>query len=180
MKRSLSIAAILILIASAASAQQRAIKKDVVVNAGLDEVWKAWTTAEGAEAFLAPQATIELTSGGAYEVYFAPNAPKGSRGCEGCKVLGFEPKRALYLDWGIPPVYPTLQGHRFKVTIALDPIDASHVRVSVTHDGLGSGPEWDEVFKHFEFGWGVVLSRLQQRFQSGPLDWAKLNRPAGK
>ncbi|HKV40569.1 MAG TPA: SRPBCC domain-containing protein [Blastocatellia bacterium] len=172
---------ILLLIAGSVNAQSsRVIKKEVVVNAPLQEVWNTWTTSEGVETFFAPKANIQLESGGAYEVLFAPNAPKGRRGCEGCKVLSFEPMRTLSIDWGVPPMFPALQNQRGTITLTFEPVDSAHVRVVVVHSGLGSGGDWDKVYEHFDQGWSIVLARLQQRFKSGPMDWQSLAASAGR
>ena len=179
--KTLRMLVILSVVAGTAGAQdQRVIKKEVVVNAPVAEAWKAWTTTEGVETFFAPKASISLEPGGSYDLLFMPTAPKGSRGCEGCKVIDFEAMRTLILDWGVPATYPKLQNQRGKVTVSFTRVDETHVRVSVIHAGLGSGPEWDEVFKHFDYGWGIVLSRLQQRFQTGPLDWQRLGQTTAK
>jgi len=60
----------------------RVIRKEVKVNTSIEKVWKAWTTNDGATTFFAPKARIELTPGGPYELYFDPEAPKGSQGGE--------------------------------------------------------------------------------------------------
>lgn len=67
--------------------QRRMIRKDVVVNACVEEVWEAWTAPEGAVTFFAPRANIRLAIGGPYELFFDLDAPEGSRGGEGLRLL---------------------------------------------------------------------------------------------
>jgi uncharacterized protein YndB with AHSA1/START domain len=82
------------------------IRKEVTVNAPIEEVWNAWTSNDGATRFFAPKARIELAVGGSYELYFDLEAPKGSQGSEGCRVLSFLPLEILSFEWNAPPVFP--------------------------------------------------------------------------
>ena len=61
----------LALVASLGTAQaaERAIDKEVVVNATLDQAWDAWTTREGIVGFFAPDAKIEPRVGGAFHIH---------------------------------------------------------------------------------------------------------------
>ncbi|HEV7920980.1 MAG TPA: SRPBCC domain-containing protein [Thermoanaerobaculia bacterium] len=69
--------ALLIMIAAPLFAADSAhrIEREVAVHASRAEVWKAWTTVEGAR-FFAPAADIELRPGGAYEIYFWGSSTK--------------------------------------------------------------------------------------------------------
>jgi uncharacterized protein YndB with AHSA1/START domain len=89
-----------------AQGAERAIDKQVVVNATLDQAWDAWTTREGIVAFLAPDAKIEPRVGGAFEIYFDPYAPAGSKGADGMRFMALQPKKMLSFDWNAPPSSP--------------------------------------------------------------------------
>ena len=56
----------------AAQAAERAIEKEVVVNATLDQAWEAWTTREGIRSFFAPDAVVEPRVGGAFHIHMDP------------------------------------------------------------------------------------------------------------
>lgn len=64
---------------------ERTICGEVTVDAPVSDVWEAWTTREGVASFFAPDCRIELEVGGAYEMYFIPDAEPGQRGGEGGK-----------------------------------------------------------------------------------------------
>jgi uncharacterized protein YndB with AHSA1/START domain len=150
----------------------RAIRKIVTVNAPVDDVWEAWTTAEGARTFFAPVARIDLKPGGAYEIYFNPDEPEGDRGSEGCKVLAYRKPQFLVFSWNAPPEIPSLRTGKAKtrVEVRLEPA-GDRTDVSLTHSGWGTGADWDENFAYFERAWDVVLGRLKGRFDEGPFDW---------
>jgi uncharacterized protein YndB with AHSA1/START domain len=148
------------------------IRKEVVVNACVEAVWEAWTTPEGAVTFFAPRANIKLAIGGPYELFFDLDAPEGSRGGEGLRILSFLPLEMLSFDWNAPPQYPTVrQGQRTWVVVQFYPLGQSEVQVRLTHLGWRGGEEWDKVFQYFKRAWDIVLGRLEYRFSNGPIDW---------
>ena len=57
-------------------AVERAINKEVLVNATPDQLWDAWTTRDGIRSFFAPDAKIEPRVGGAFQIYMDPLAER--------------------------------------------------------------------------------------------------------
>jgi uncharacterized protein YndB with AHSA1/START domain/uncharacterized protein YciI len=151
------------------------IQVERIINAPISEVWKAWTTEEGITAFLDRPCDIELRPGGSYEIYFAPEAPAGSRGSEGCTVLSWVSERMLSISWNAPPKYPGVRSgdrHTF-VVIHLDPMDGLTTRVRLSHDGwptdAEAGPlaeEWKGTREYFVKAWPSVLEALAAKFSS--------------
>jgi uncharacterized protein YndB with AHSA1/START domain len=150
---------------------ERAIRKETVVPAPTAEVWQAWTTTAGVNTFFAAKARIDLAIGGAYELYFDREAPPGSQGSEGCRVLSYLPGEMLSFSWNAPPQFPNVRRKRTWVVVQLAPLAPDQTRVSLTHLGWRQGDEWDQVYDYFNRAWGVVLQRLVQRFTTGALDW---------
>ncbi|MGZ4141735.1 MAG: aminoacyl-tRNA hydrolase [Actinomycetota bacterium] len=178
-------AAITVVVAGVEAAQQRfhageerpapparAVRKEVTVDAPVEQVWEAWTTPAGARTFFAPDARIELRPGGAYEIYFLPDAAEGDRGSDGCKILAYRRPEFLVFSWNAPPSIPAARHSRRKtrVEVRVEPAGA-RTSVTLTHSGWPNGPEWDEAFAYFEDAWDTVLGRLKRRFESGPIDW---------
>ena len=157
----------------------RILDKQVVVAAPVAAVWRAWTTHEGAATFFAPRAKIVVAIGGAYELYFDPSAPAGQRGSEGMRVLSFLPERMLSFSWNAPPKFPRLRGgtEHTWVVVTLQPEGARRTRVTLSHLGWRRGGEWPQLHAYFDRAWGLVLARLQRRFEKGPIDW---KNPDGK
>ena len=155
---------------------ERTVFAEIMVPAPAGEVWRAWTTEEGARSFFAPQCHIELRPGGAYEMFFAPDAEPGLRGGEGMIVMAVEPERMLSFTWNAPPSLPTVRDQMTHVVVRLFETEAGETRVTLRHDGWGEGGEWDGAYEYFDRAWsGVVLPRLKYRFEHGPIDWS--NRP---
>jgi len=146
----------------------------VIVPAAPTAVWDAWTTEAGARTFFAPECRIDLRVGGAYEMFFEPDAPPGSRGGEGLTILAIQPEQMLSITWNAPPHLTKVRNQMTHVTVRLEPIDTNHTKVTLHHDGWGIGGEWDMAYKYFDRAWNdIVLPRLRQRFESGPIQWEK-------
>ncbi len=154
-----------------------AIRKEVIVPATVDEVWQAWTTQEGVVTFFAPKASVELAVGGDYEMYFDPKQPRGQRGSEDCKILSFVPYEMLSFTWSAPPSMPAVRKERTWVVLFFRSLEEKKTQVTMVHLGWQVGEEWQKALQYFDKAWELVLSRLQYRFQTGPLNWEKPYQP---
>lgn len=152
------------LAAAAEDLSDRAIVREVTVALPPARVWALWTTEAGLASWLAP-ATIDLRPGGRYEVWFDEDAPVGSRGGEGVRVLAFLPERMLAITWNAPPHLATTRDQRTQVVVEFTAVDGgTHVRL--THHGwpasglADAASEWPATFAYFERAWGMVTQRL--------------------
>ena len=167
-----SLACVALLAASlAASAAERALDKEVVVNATLDQAWDAWTTREGIVSFFAPDAKIEARVGGPFQIYIDPGAPAGMKGADDMRVMALQPKQMISFDWNAPPSLPEARAQRTFVVVRFAPVTDKTTRVSLHHTGWGAGGEWDKAYQYFDRAWSGVLGNLQKRFDQGPQDW---------
>ncbi len=154
--------------ASAAEAETEAkmIRVERVIEAPIERVWEAWTTAEGFQAAVGSALRIELRPGGAFEIAWDPSAPEGERGSEGCTVLSFLPRRMLSFSWSAPPKFPALRslGPTTVVVVQLEALGARRTRVTLAHHGWLEGDkagalreQWDGAYSYFEAAWPKVL-----------------------
>jgi uncharacterized protein YndB with AHSA1/START domain len=151
---------------------ERVVFGQVVVDAPISQIWKAWTTSKGAETFFARKCRINPRPGGAYEMYFDLAAEPGKQGGEGMILMALQPERMLSFTWNAPPHLPKVRGQMTHVTVRLEEVDGSRTRVLLRHDGWGAGGEWDQAYEYFQRAWNrVVLPRLKYRFAVGPIDW---------
>lgn len=152
--------------------QEKSINFEIEVEAPLEELWRAWTTEEGTRSFFAPECKVDLKVYGEYEMYFAPDAPEGSRGGEGCKILAFQENHFLSFTWNAPPHLPTVRDQKTVVIIRFARLSYKLTKLNFTHLGWGTGDEWDQAYEYFVKAWGeIVLPRLQKRFIEGPYKW---------
>lgn len=154
-----------------AHAAERAIDKEMLVAAGVDQVWDVWTTREGITSFFAPDARIEARVGGAFQVYFDPGAEPGLKGADDMRFLALQPRRMISFDWSAPPHLAEARQQRTFVIVRFVPVDDKSTRVTLHHVGWGDGGEWDKTYAYFDRAWGFVLGNLKTRFEKGPIDW---------
>lgn len=157
--------------AAAAAAQERAIQKEIVVAAPVEQVWNAWTTNEGLQSFFAPEAFVDPRPDGRFFIHFNPFAPAGQKGADDMRVLAVQPQKMLSFTWNAPPHLPEARGQRTVVIVRFEPEGDAKTRVRLHHVGWGSGGQWDETFAYFDRAWGRVLENLGRRFVDGPIDW---------
>lgn len=158
-------------ITAAAQAAEKAIDKEVLVNATLEEVWQVWTTREGIVSFFAPDAKIEPRVGGAFQVYFDPGAAPGAKGADDMRYMALQPYKMISFDWNAPPSLPEVRMQRTFVVVRFAPVDDKTTRVTLHHTGWGDGGQWDKNYAYFDRAWGNVLGGLKTRFEKGPTDW---------
>jgi uncharacterized protein YndB with AHSA1/START domain len=156
---------------AAAHAAERAIDKETLIAASVDQLWDAWTTREGIITFFSPDARVEARVGGAFQLYFDPGAEPGQKGADDMRYLALQPKRMLSFDWNAPPHLAEIRQQRTFVIVRFVPVDDKSTRVTLHHVGWGDGGEWDKTYAYFDRAWGFVLGNLKTRFEKGPVDW---------
>jgi uncharacterized protein YndB with AHSA1/START domain len=149
----------------------RMLRVEGDINAPVSEVWRVFTTSEGAEEFFAEKANIGLAIGGPYEIQFDRKDERS--GTKGLKILSYAPEEMISFQWNAPPQLPEVRNGGTWVVVEMRPIDAYRTHGTITHLGWKDGPEWDQAYVHFQRGWSELMNRLQKRFTDGPIDWSK-------
>ncbi len=160
-----------------AHAEERAVNETVTVKAGVDDVWKAWTTSEGIKSFFAPDGKVELRVDGPFQIYMNPYGEPGMKGADDMRIIGFQDKKMLSFTWNAPPSLPEARKQRTVVIVRFQSRGDQLTEVTLHHVGWGDGGEWDKAFDYFAKVWPGVLKNLQKRFEGGPIDWTpRLNQ----
>jgi uncharacterized protein YndB with AHSA1/START domain len=148
------------------------IEASTIVAASPAEVWAAWTTSSGVPTFLGLGAEIDARPRGVFRVAFdlTKTAPL-DRGNDGI-VLAVQPQRMLSVSWMTPMHMASLRGNSTLLTIYFEPTDdPRQTRVRVVNSGYGVGEVWAAAHAYNVKGWQRVLSALEYRFRTGPIDW---------
>jgi uncharacterized protein YndB with AHSA1/START domain len=140
----------------------------VVVRASRGEVWRAWTSIEGAKTFFSQDANIELRPGGAYEIYFNMTAPPGERGGETNQVIAFVPEEMILFSWNAPPKFGPLRREHTYVMVRFDDERGGGTRVRLTHFGWREGSEWNAIYEYFDRAWSFVMTNFQKAYDAEP------------
>jgi uncharacterized protein YndB with AHSA1/START domain len=148
------------------------IEASVLVPAPIEDVWNAWTTSQGVPTFMGLGAEIDARPRGVFRVAFdlARTAPL-DRGNDGI-VLAVEPQRMLSVSWMTPMHMANLRGNSTLLTVYFEKLDdPGSTRVRIVNSGYGVGDDWAAAHAYNVNGWPRVLSALEYRFRTGPIDW---------
>lgn len=145
------------------------IVKIITITQPLDTVWAQWTTHEGLKTFFGADNKIELMPGGAFEIYFQADGPKGQRGSEGCKILSYLPNKYLSFSWNAPPKFKEVRKSGYKTWVVVEflPIAPKKTRITLTHTGWPTDTLWHPVFEYFTSAWDMVLNELAKTGKDG-------------
>jgi uncharacterized protein YndB with AHSA1/START domain len=141
---------------------------EVEVPASLDDVWKAFTTAEGMTTWVSPEAEVELREGGKWLAKFAGVAPGGGT------IVKFTPLKDLVISAMAPEAFPTVRRERTLAVFSFTAVDKCHTRVHLAQTGWKEGEEWSKAFDYLAGGNASLLNMLHGRFVHGPVDWKKM------
>jgi uncharacterized protein YndB with AHSA1/START domain len=137
------ITSVLILAAVPAVAQEPAPAPDSRVvfvaelEAGIDDVWDAFTTNEGLRMWMAPLVEIDLAVGGTIRSSYDPGGTLGDDGTITNTILAYDPKRMLALKaTGYPEGFPFAEAARETWSVFYFE-ELSKDRTAVTIVGLG-------------------------------------------
>jgi uncharacterized protein YndB with AHSA1/START domain len=153
------------------TATGRVVRVEGIVNGPISEVWRVFTTSEGAEEFFAQKSNIVLAIGGAYEIQFDPNDERS--GTKGLKVLSYAPEEMISFQWNAPSELPDVRNGGTWVVVTMRAVGTQLTDVTIEHLGWKSGPQWDQAYIHFRQGWSELMNRLERRFTTGPINWSK-------
>ncbi len=146
---------------------ERILRKEIVVNGPIDEVWHCWTTNEGIASFFSPESNIKLDINGPYELFMRMSEPdkQGNRGSEGCKVLSYIPNEMLAFEWNFPPAVEKLRysGAKTQVVLQFKSQNDGRVRVRFAQLGWQEGEDWDKGYSYFDQAWDKVMERFAAR-----------------
>jgi uncharacterized protein YndB with AHSA1/START domain len=149
-------------------APEKALKFEVIVPGGLDDVWAAFTTQPGMTTWLWRDVRVDLRVGGDWLVLF----PGGKTG--GGTIVAVEPKRSVTMKAMAPEQFPTVRATRTNARFEFTAVTPATTRVTLTQTGWREGREWDEAYEYLAAGNASLLAQLYQRFASGPLKWPSL------
>lgn len=147
------------------------LRRETVVDAPAQNAWVLWTTNEGVQSFFpgAKNGTnIRLQPDGPYEFFFLPENPEGSRGCDGCKILGWQEGKMLSFTWTNRPDH-AVRPWRTHVVLRFEEIAPGKTRVTLDQDGWGEGDDWRVAYDYFADAWPRVLEAYRARLAAQAL-----------
>ncbi len=164
------------------SGGERVLRHEVVVDATLEEAWSAFTTADGLRSFAVPVVEFELKTGGKFHSNYQVGSKVGDAGTIYNTVLSYVPQKMVAFKIGLTEIFPPgprEAGTLFAV-VEFEETSKRKTKVVLSMMGWGTGAEWEQVQKHFDWGNAYTLEVLHDRFLKGPVDWQRKAGAASK
>lgn len=168
MKLAASLALVTCLLAAASRAQVGdTITTEGIVSAPPAAVWAAWTTAEGLQSWLAPQADIDLRIGGLMRANYNPKGKLGDADTIENTILAFEPERLLSIRVAKAPDSFPFRSSVSSMWTVMYFQSTGEGNTFLRIVGLGFGPDGEsqKMKEYFSQGNAYTLAQLQKRFQ---------------
>jgi uncharacterized protein YndB with AHSA1/START domain len=151
------------------SAGERVLELGVDVPAPLDVVWRAFTTAEGFQAWAVKLARVDLRVGGEYETSYDPKAVLGAPGNIRNRIEALVPMRLVVIrnvqaPPGAPFDVPTFQ--TLQTAVHFVATGERQTRVTLQTAGFRDGEKFDSVYRHFLMGNRWTLAQLRKHLES--------------
>lgn len=147
---------------------ERVMELSVEVPATLEDVWRAFTTAEGFASWAVPLARVDLRVGGEYETSYDPKVALGTPGTIRNRIEALVPLRLVVIrNVQAPPVtafdVPTFQS--LQTAVHFQPAGERLTRVTLQTPGFGESAAFESVWRHFLMGNRWTLAKLRERFE---------------
>lgn len=158
----------------------KVLQLSVEVPASAKDVWDAWTTSAGFASWAVPFARIDFGVGGMIEASYAISAKVGDPDNIKNQIVAYVPGRMMAIRNVQAPkgfVKPEIFAQTTTI-IELAPVTPARTKVTLTAVGYKPGPEFDDVYRKFEWGDAYTLAELKKRFEVGPVDWVKAAQQA--
>ena len=157
-------------IALFAFAQVRAddsVTAEGIVDAPVAEVWAAWTTSAGLQAWLAPHADIELRVGALMRANYGPSGALGDSSTIENKILSFDPERMLSIQVARAPAdFPfSVEVLNMWTVLYFEAVPDGKTRIRIVGLGFTASEQSQKMKAFFERGNAYTVTKLQKRFQ---------------
>lgn len=144
------------------------IRVEVSLATSLDKVWLAWTSSDPITSWFAPEANVEASVGGPFELFFDPTN-HDHQSTNDCIFTLVESLRRLGFTWRGPDQFKGVMNDPTPLTsVMVNFLEVNGVtRIIVEHSGWGEGGDWEEARVWHHEAWKDVLGRLKSTLESG-------------
>ena len=145
----------------------RVIRLSVDVAASRDEIWRAFTTADGWKSFGVAFAEVEMKMGGIIETSYNPKAQVGSPDNIKNEIVAYIPGRMMAIRCVQAPGDFKHKQEFFSTSTVFElvPAEKQMTRILVTAVGYRPGEAFDDLFQKFRWGNAYTLEKLRTRFE---------------
>lgn len=144
----------------------RVIRLSVEVAASQDEIWQAFTTAEGWKSFAVAFAQVEMKVGGVIETSYNAKAQVGDADNIKNEIVAYIPGRMMAIRCTQAPRDFKHKQEFFSTSTVFEmvPGEKQKTRIVITAVGYRPGEAFDDLFKKFRWGDAYTLEKLRAHF----------------
>lgn len=139
-----------------------------VVNASVEEVWRAWTTKEGIESWMVAKTEFELKVGALWRTSYSKDSNLNDDASIHQTILAFDPGRMLSFRTVKPPKgfpWPNAIAQTW-VVVYFEAVEPKKTKVTIKMLGFTDDKESQEMRPKFEAGNKWTLDQLVKKFAS--------------
>jgi uncharacterized protein YndB with AHSA1/START domain len=170
-RRGVAVAALLGIFPTITFAQDRktegfTLRHEVLIDAPVTEVWKAFTTKAGLESWMAPKVEIDLRIGGHLRSVIKPDAEIGGEWTMESTILSLEPLKMISLRPMKAPgnfPFPNAMKKSWSV-VHFDAIGERQTKLTMIGLGYTDEPESMQMRDYFDKGNAMMLEQLRAKF----------------
>jgi uncharacterized protein YndB with AHSA1/START domain len=158
---------LLVLAAAAVAAEEQRAVHVAEVEAGIAEVWDAFTTTAGLRRWWAPLVDVEFVVGGAIRSSYDPSGNLGDEGTIVHTILAFDPGRMIALQpTGYPDAFPFAEAMRATWTVFyLEELAPERTRITIVGLGYSDSGDSQKLRAFFEPANAELMRRLAAALQ---------------
>ncbi len=145
----------------------RVLVTETTLEAPVDEVWRLFTTREGVESWMVPQAEVDLRVGGSLRTHYDPQGRLGDAKTITNTILSYEPRRMLSMRaTGFPKDFPFRKATEGTWSVLyFEELPGQRTQLRLVGLGYGDDPESREAYAFFEKGNAWTLEQLRKKLQ---------------
>jgi hypothetical protein len=151
------------------SSGERVLRIESAVPASPKEVWKAFTTVDGLETWIAPVVSIDLRIAGILSTHYDKTAAIGSPGTIQLGIVNYLEGELMTLKVKLTKRFGEkvfAEDQNLQEIIQLIPLTNGTTKVISSMVGWGTGKEWDDAYDFFAKGNEWTYQQLVKSFSS--------------
>jgi uncharacterized protein YndB with AHSA1/START domain len=160
---------------SKTDANELVLIQEVSFEAPIEDVWKAYTTAEGWTAWASPKAEVDLRVGGT--ILTAYQGEIGGSNTNTLHIVNYVPERILTLRAELSRNWPEIMqedAERLSNVILFDEIAEGVTRIQSYGIGYSDAPEYEQLLSFFIKANEGLYQNLRAYLETGArVDWSQ-------
>jgi uncharacterized protein YndB with AHSA1/START domain len=162
-------------VVSKTDANELILKQEVSFAASIEDVWRAYTTADGWTAWASPKAEIDLRVGGTIRTAYEGEI--GGSKTNTLHIVNYVPYRLLTLRADVSSNWPEIMqedAEKLSNVVLFDEIADGVTRIESFGIGYTDAPEYDQLMGFFIKGNESLYQNLRGYLETGArVDWGQ-------